>query len=70
MLASRLAAYGDELPRQADLERRQYSRHRMLDRVASIETFGDSRLCHLQNVSDGGMMIDTLIALPIGNRCE
>lgn len=51
----------DQLHSAPAAERRQHSRLSMLGRVVRIDALGDIGLCQVQNVSDGGMMIDTSI---------
>lgn len=48
-------------------ERRLKPRFRMFGRVARIDALGDSGLCHVENISDFGMMVDTSISLNCGD---
>jgi len=51
-------------------ERRAYPRIRAIGRVAFIRSRGDNGLCRILNISDGGAMIDTALALATGERIE
>lgn len=51
-------------------ERRAYPRVRAIGRVAFIRSRGDNGLCRIVNISNGGAMIDTALALVTGERIE
>lgn len=64
MLASRtILPTNDQLHGEPNEERRLHHRLRMLERVVRIDALGDSGLGRVQNVSNGGLMIDSRIAL-------